>query len=93
MPKHKNPIINANQFPPVPKNGINGPGVVHVNPKAGVGIQLKITVTVYPTKMLITGVKTNGIAKIGFKTIGKPKINGSLILNKPGTRANFAISR
>ncbi len=38
-------MINASQLPPVPKKGINGPGVVHVIPKAGVGIHFKILVT------------------------------------------------
>eukprot|EP00828_Plagiopyla_frontata_P041090 TRINITY_DN5750_c0_g1_i1.p2 TRINITY_DN5750_c0_g1~~TRINITY_DN5750_c0_g1_i1.p2 ORF type:complete len:132 (+),score=0.33 TRINITY_DN5750_c0_g1_i1:327-722(+) len=37
----------------------------------------------------ITGVKMNGIIKIGFNTIGIPKINGSLMLNIPGPIANF----
>ena len=32
---------------------------------------------------------TNGIAIIGFKTIGIPKINGSLILNNEGINDNL----
>ena len=35
----------------------------------------------------------NGIIIIGFKKIGKPKINGSLILNKDGINDNFPIVR
>ena len=34
--------------------------------------------------MVINGATINGIPKIGFITIGVPKITGSLILNKPG---------
>lgn len=33
--------------------------------------------------------KVNGINKYKFNTIGTPKITGSLLLNKFGTKANF----
>lgn len=38
---------------------------------------------------LIIGVRINGINNIGFKTIGKPNNNGSLILKIPGAADNF----
>lgn len=39
------------------------------------------------------GVIKNGIAKIGLKTIGNPKITGSLMEQIPGTNDNFPIVR
>ena len=41
--------------------------------------------TIKPNPIEIHGITTNGIAKIGFKTIGPPKITGSLIPQIPGT--------
>jgi len=38
--------------------------------------------------ILIVGTSANGISKTGFKTIGKPKIIGSLIPKIPGTSDN-----
>ena len=46
-------------------------------------------ITKYVRIAKITGVKMNGIIKIGFNTIGIPKINGSLILKMAGPNANF----
>ena len=40
---------------------------------------------------LITGTKTNGKNIIGFNTIGKPKVTGSLIPNNPGIIATLPI--
>ena len=40
-----------------------------------------------------TGASINGINKIGFKTIGKPNITGSLILKIPGPRDKLATAR
>ena len=44
-----------------------------------------IAVADYATVAVTSGVMINGIIKIGFSTIGIPKITGSLILNIPGT--------
>ena len=38
----------------------------------------------HPIMLHTTGDKINGTIYIGFITNGKPKIIGSLILNKPG---------
>lgn len=46
----------------------------------------------YVIIVLTIGAKRNGIANIGFKTIGNPNNKGSLILKNPGTilkRPNF----
>lgn len=34
----------------------------------------------------------NGINIIGFKTIGKPNMTGSLILNSPGAKLKFVMT-
>ena len=44
-----------------------------------------IAVAEYATVAVTSGVMINGIIKIGFSTIGNPKITGSLILKIPGT--------
>ncbi len=38
----------------------------------------------YTTTVLTIGARINGTARIGFITIGAPKIMGSLMLNRPG---------
>lgn len=40
----------------------------------------------YAIVMQTIGATMYGTNKIGFKTIGKPKVNGSLMLNKPGAK-------
>ena len=47
--------------------------------------------TQYPSPIEIHGINTNGIARIGFNTIGPPKITGSLIPQIPGTTLNLPI--
>lgn len=39
---------------------------------------------IYATVVITRGARINGIARIGFITIGAPKITGSLILKSPG---------
>ena len=48
-----------------------------------------ILITTQVTMILNIGTKINGIAMTGFKTIGRPKITGSLIPKIPGTMANL----
>jgi hypothetical protein len=48
-----------------------------------------ILIEKYVTNNAIKGTNTNGTSKYGLNTIGKPKIRGSFILNKPGTNAIF----
>ena len=78
----------ARQSPPVAKNAPIGPGSVHgaltltsfTNPN-DVTVQAMIPFTI--------GAIINGGIKIGFNTIGVPKINGSLILKIAGINAVF----
>ena len=46
----------------------------------------------YATVREKIGANTNGIIKLILKTIGKPKMIGSLILNSAGVTDNFAKS-
>ena len=39
--------------------------------------------------VITIGERINGIVKVGFITIGAPKIIGSLILNRPGKKPIF----
>ena len=89
--KHIIPINSANTFPPVPRNGANGPGVVHGTLYATGGIILNMQVAEYPINMFTIGAKTNGIIYIGFSIIGNPNITISFILNIPGAKESFAI--
>ena len=54
-------------------------------------IQFPFFWTRYPSPDEIHGIIKNGIDKIGFNTIGVPKIIGSLIPQIPGINENFAI--
>ena len=49
------------------------------------------TVTNQLSPPKIIGERANGIIKIGFKTIGIPKIKGSLMLNRLGAIASLPI--
>ena len=89
--KHTIPINRPTRFPPVPKNGTNGPGVVHGTPYATGGIILNTQVAPYPIIIFTIGAKTNGIIYIGFNTIGNPNITISFILNIPGANESLAI--
>ncbi len=44
-----------------------------------------------PKPIETIGLNINGITSIGFKTIGSPKIIGSLIQNKPGMNPILAV--
>ena len=74
------PII----LPPVAKNPNNKGGIVHGTSKTTRG-QNPIVVKNQPIVNPTAGTIKNGIPKIGFNTIGKPKVIVSLILNNPGT--------
>src|SRR5699024_1713309 len=89
--RHTNPTIKPLISPPVPKYGIRGPGVVQGTPYPN-GFINPVLIAKYPIKILTTGVNTKGIIIIGFKTIGKPKIMGSLILNIPGRNDNLLMA-
>ena len=81
------PII----LPPVAKNPNNKGGIVHGTSKTTRG-QNPIVVKNQPIVNPTAGTIKNGIPKIGFNTIGKPKVIVSLILNNPGTSDNEAIA-
>ena len=73
------------------KNAFTKNGVVHGNNDiAGLYVNVKIWVANKPIKPITTLQKTIGIKKTGFNITGIPKINGSLILNKLGIKANFS---
>lgn len=83
-------MIN-NEIPPA-KNAFTKNGVVHGNNDiAGLYVNVKIWVANKPIKPITTLQKTIGIKKTGFNITGIQKINGSLILNKLGIKANFSI--
>lgn len=78
----------ARQSPPVARKAPIGPGNVQG--------ALTVTLLTKPAEVatqaitpLSNGAMINGGIKIGFKTIGVPKINGSLILKIAGINAVF----
>lgn len=76
---------------PVDNQPENPIGVVHGKLTPVVLGIIPHNVARYDRIKFIIGTKINGIAIIGFNTIGKPKIIGSLIPNIPGTILNFLI--
>lgn len=81
---------SAPRQPPIKKPAMTG-GVVQgiFNPLAG-GIK-PIAVTKYVNIVIAVGVNINGMIKMGFKTIGNPKVSGSLILKREGAKDSFPI--
>lgn len=81
--------IGARQSAPVAKKDIKSGGVTQAT-CCETGFTKPNTVAKYPIPTEITGVKTKGINKIGFKTTGNPNRIGSLILKIPGPIDSFA---
>ena len=61
-------------------------GVVHGTVTPVYGAIKPTTIATYSSIAIAIGVKINGIAIRGLKQIGIPNKNGSLILNKEGTK-------
>ena len=65
-----------------------GESTVNGNFATIIGIKLSFK-KIYETVVITNGATMNGIARIGFMTIGAPKIMGSLILKSPGSIDSF----
>src|SRR5699024_10766003 len=82
--------IIARQSPFVDKYAIIGAGIVKGVTTETLATKFKF-IAIYVIVVVTTGPNTNGIAKIGFNTIGAPKIIGSFMLKRPGIIATFPI--
>jgi len=90
MVNTKQTEIAVSHEPEADKNALIGCGVVH--PTSNVpGKTSPVEIINAPRPIETIGLKINGITRIGFNTIGKPKIIGSLIQNNPGIRPIFAV--
>lgn len=77
-------ITIALQSPPVARYAPIGAGSVQGG-MIYVGETSPTDVAIYARVPVINGIVTNGMIRIGFNTIGAPKMIGSLILKIPGT--------
>lgn len=76
--------------PDADKNALMGWGVVHPTSRVP-GCTNPLAIINAPNPMEIIGERINGITRIGFNTIGSPKITGSLIQNNPGIKPILAV--